>query len=210
MVLNMEYQQTGEWLGFFSYQKTEWGNYLQIPQLHLGTWGSRLILLLDGAALLLGLALIIYLVILVKNIFLSKKTHAESTEVFSYLYLIGMALVVLLFRGGLLFSLNRFFFCSAFFCVAAIYFYQKLNTISFKNIGIILGALTMFWLLFGSYTHIQVFISFFLLSIYLLLYLLLKNKNDKIVNIAYIAILVCNVILQVILLEKFLLGDWVA
>lgn len=204
----IQHHYTGEWFKFFEAQKG-WGNYLQLPALPLNSWGGGFILRLDGAALVFGL---ISGVLILAKIF--KMNFIKSIEIpkevfFSLCYLAGITLSVLLFRGGLLFSLNRFVFATPFVIVAAHFYIQQ--PFSFNRRQLIIGFVSLFafWLLLGSYLHISALIPFLMLSIYLFLVLLLKDKREFIPKMAIWCLIGMNVLFQVILVLKFLNKDWV-
>ena len=107
---------TGRWFEFFGVQKL-WGNFLQFPQLPLRFWGGEMIGRLDGTALLFGLSAGL---VLLRHLLPGKyapQTQLPKEVVLSLAYLGGISLTVLLFRGGSLFSLNRFVFAVPFIIV---------------------------------------------------------------------------------------------
>lgn len=204
----IQHHYTGEWFKFFEAQKG-WGNHLQLPSLPLNSWGGGLILRLDGAALVIGL--ISGLIILAKIFKLNfiKATVISKEVFFSLCYLAGITLSVLLFRGGLLFSLNRFVFATPFVIVVANYFIQQPFSFSKKQLIIGFVSLFAFWLLLGSYLHITALIAFLMLSIYLFLIILLKNKREFIPKMAAWCLIGLNITFQLILFIKFLNKEWV-
>ena len=117
MVSFIQFLDTGEWFKFFEAQK-HWGNFLQIPRFPLTSWAGGFIVRLDGFAFLIGIILGGFLLGLIFKLKQFRNTIIPSEVIFSLAYLGGITLIVLLFRGGSLFSLNRFIFATPFIIVA--------------------------------------------------------------------------------------------
>jgi hypothetical protein len=125
----IQYLYTNKWFVFFSAQQ-QWDNSLRIPKLPLTSWAGGTITRLDGTALLVGLIAFFILIRIVVRYFKSINTNTISRSfLFSLLYLCGISLIVLLFRGGSLFSLNRFIYASPYFILC---FFIFLKTENFK------------------------------------------------------------------------------
>lgn len=204
----IQHHYTGEWFKFFEAQKG-WGNHLQIPTLPLNSWGGGLILRLDGTALVIGLISGIFVLAKILKLSFLKTIDLPKEVFFSLCYLAGITVSVLLFRGGLLFSLNRFVFATPFIIIVADFYIRQSITFKTKQLIACFITLFAFWLILGSYLHITALISFLALTVYLFTILLLKNKNQLIPTIAIWSLISLNFIFQVILLIKFLNKEWV-
>lgn len=204
----VQYNDTGEWFKFFAAQKM-WGNELQIPKLPFTSWAGGLIVRLDGTAMLVGLVSGIMLLFFM----IRKKTSAVKILppelIFSLAYLSGITLSVILFRGGSLFSLNRFVLASAFIFVAADYYLKQDFKFSFKQIMICLLILMIYWLSFGSYVHILTLLKFLLISIYLTLFICIKSENKMIGKYSLLLFAAINFTFQGVFFFRFLNGEWV-
>ncbi len=198
-----QYYDTGQWFQFFSVQ-ADWGNHLQVPSFPLRSWGGNMITRLDGVALLFGMgAGITLLLFLVKKEIRHKKKLSPEV-LLSLAYLGGITLSVLLFRGGSLFSLNRFVFASPFILVAMNYYLKQSFQFSIKQLGIILFALVLYWLSFGSYVHIQAFLKFFAVSVYVLLFFGMKSNHEFLSKLSIIAFIILNFIFLITFYVHFL------
>lgn len=216
VVAIIQYIDTNEWFKFFSAQ-SYWGNHLQIPKLPLSSWGGDQITLLDSSAFLIGIfSAIVCIVLLTKSIprckSITRKFSWLITNnkeiIFSLLYLAGITFSVLLFRGGKLFSLNRFIYATPYFFILIKWLSDQKFKIKSIHIAILILALNLFFLLSGSYNHIQGILKYFILSVHLLLFIL---SNSTIVKRSYFPILVLiNFSIQIILFIHFLQNHWVA
>src|ERR1035437_469568 len=204
----IQHYYTGKWFEFFEVQKG-WGNKLQMPSFPLTSWAGGLIVRLDGAALLFGtVAGIIMCLYILKAKFMQRITMPKEV-VFSLCYLAGISLTVLFFRGGSLFSLNRFVFVVPFIIIAANFYLTQKITFSNKQMIIAFVLINIFWLSFGSYVHIQEFLKFFALSLYLFLLILFKSYKSIIQKTSLILLIIINTIFQFVFLIRFLNGNWV-
>lgn len=200
---------TGAWLSFFDVQSEYWDNTLRIPSLPLRSWAGMKITMLDGFALSVSMMSGIALFKSLQPNFKRLKSNAPKGLVFSLLYLLGIGLVVLLFRGGELFSLNRFVFASAFFVVAAFYFAKlKLS----KKAFYFPLALFLYWLLFNSYVHIQTLLKYLLVTLFLSLPVVMQieMKNKWISRLAAAILFAGLAAIQLYFFSRHLGGQWVA
>ncbi|NVO02739.1 MAG: hypothetical protein HXX09_08520 [Bacteroidetes bacterium] len=204
----IQHHYTGNWFEFFSVQ-SGWGNKLQIPKFPLSSWAGGLIVRLDGAALLFGTAAGIILILKIFKAKFLKDILMPKEVIFSFCYLAGMALSVFIFRGGSLFSLNRFLFATPFIIVAANYFFKQNFSINKKNLGLIFFLFLLFWLSFGSYGHLRTFLLFLALSIYLFLFVGTKTNNQLLNKISLILLILVNFIFQILFFIRFMNGGWV-
>jgi hypothetical protein len=203
----VHYHYTGIWFVFFKAQEG-WSNSLRIPSLPLRSWGGNNITRLDGTALaagiFAGIACLGWLIAYFKN----KVLPVGKEALFSMAYLAGISLLILFFRGGSLFSLNRFVFATPFFTLAFLYFLRNVRLKAKQLVYLFLG-LSIFWLLFGSYVHIQANMKYELLSAFLLLPFLVYSESKWVSRISYILFLSTNLILQAYFLYRFLGNEWV-
>jgi hypothetical protein len=185
-----------------------WGGVFHFLKLPFTSWGGDLIARFDGVSMLFG----IFSGLLLFFIFLKtpySKRHLIAKEVvFSLIYLFGVTVFIIL-RGGMLFSLNRFIFASPFIIIGVNFWLNQTSFIKGKQLLYIFGFICLFWLLFGSYVHIQTFIKYFLLSIYVVLIFVVKLENKSIRKLALCLLIVLNVIFQLIFYIRFLSGNWV-
>jgi hypothetical protein len=204
----IQFLDTGEWFKFFTAQK-EWGNQLQIPKLPLTSWAGGFIVKTDGFAFLIGVLTGGYLSAVILKLKWVKGMVPPEEVVFSLAYLGGITLLVLLFRGGSLFSLNRFVFATPFIIVAFNFWINKDIYLKSKKLLLIFGLIFTFWLLFGSYVHIQQTIKFALLSLYAILIFTVKSDREIIRRYSLLLLLIINFTFQIIFYLRFLNGEWV-
>lgn len=206
----IQFADTGEWFQYFNAQG-EWDNSLRIPSLPLRSWDDQLVIRYDGLALLIGLVCSgILIKELIKTIKRKEPSKIPIEVLFSLLYLAGISFAVLLFRGGSLFSLNRFVFSTAFFIVVLHYYLTLKWEITWKTSLFIFLGFNVYWLLFGSYVHIAFLMKFVLLSIFLWIFLLMKLNNDKVWKMAYWFSLIVMFQFQIYLIIRYLDGKWIA
>jgi len=204
----IQYLYTHKWFIFFDAQKS-WDNSFRIPHLPFTSWSGGNIVRLDGTALLVGLIAIGAVIRIATNYFkTTKSTIISKTFLFSLLYLSGMALIVLLFRGGSLFSLNRFIFASPYFIVC-FFFFLKTENFKLKNIYLLFIGLSLYWLLFASYVHIQTIAKYELISLFILLPFLLLVNNKTIKAVSFYSFISINIALQLYFMYRFLNYEWV-
>jgi len=204
----IQFFDTGEWFKFFRAQEG-WGNHLQMPKLPLTSWAGGFIAKTDGFAFLIGVIAGGYLSALILKLKWIKGLMPHREVIFSLAYIGGITLSVLMFRGGSLFSLNRFVLATPFIIVALNYWTTQPINLSFKKLLLIFGFIFSFWFLFGSYVHIQQIMKFALLSLYVLLIFALKSDKVAIRNYSLILLTTINFIFQIIFYIRFLNGEWV-
>lgn len=206
LVNYIQWLDTGEWFKTFSVQK-KWGNELQIPKFPLSSWGGGMITRLDAYAMIIGLISgIVLLITLVK-----KNMNIPKEVLFSLAYCAGITLMVIFFRGGLLFSLNRFVFATPFVIVIFNYWFS-LKNIQLNNKTLLyffVGSL-LFWLaFFKAHVHIQTFLKYAFLSGYIFLPILIVKEGWQ-NKIIWGILLILNISFQILLFVKFLSNEWVA
>jgi hypothetical protein len=207
-VFTMQYLQTGDQFAFFKVQKG-WGNYLRLPSFPLNSWAGGFILRLDAITFFLGISsacLLAYMIF--KKIKTKAAVAYDKPFIFSLGYLSFLIVIILLTRGGILNSLNRYLFCSAFFIVAAGEVLQ-MRIFSLRSLGLLFFSSGLCWILFGSYVHIQTLLKFELMSLYLILFFCCTSEIKLLKNIATYTVVCCNIIFMLIFYHRFLTGEWV-
>ena len=207
IVFALQYVQTGDPLAFVHVQRG-WGNYLRLPSMPLNSWAGGLILRLDALSFFFGIsaAIVLAWVTLHKN---AVQQQAMTRPVlFSVSYLAFLSFIILFTRGGILNSLNRYLFCSAFFVIAMNDFLSR-KIFSARNVLILLVGSGLFWLLFGSYVHIQTLLKFEFLSLYLFLLFTTTSSNMILKNTSYYLVMACNIFFLFFFYHRFLSGGWV-
>lgn len=207
IVFGIHFYYTGNWFSYFEMTKG-WGGILQFPKLPFTSWAGGMILRLDGVALLTGIfSGILLVVIFVKARFL-KNIEIPKELVFSLSYLAGITLFIL-FRGGALFSLNRFVFAVPFIIVA-FNFWRKLDIrFNMKQLWLVFGLIFFFWFLFNSFVHIQTILKFLALTCYVILIFAIKSDRMKVRNTSLILFISVNIIFQIIFYLRFLNAGWI-
>lgn len=208
IVFTIHYYYTGNWFAYFEMTK-QWGNgVLQLPRLPFTSWSEGMILRLDAAAMLVGiLAGLLLLAILFKTK-LFKSVPVSKDVVFALTYVGGVTLF-LIFRGGSIFSLNRFIFATPFIIVAFNFWMKLPLQLRWKHLYYIFGTITLFWLLFGSYGHLQTMLKFSMVSFYMMLIFLPKVDRPHIKRISLVLFIMLNLTFQIIFYLKFLHGHWI-
>lgn len=199
---------TGKWFTFFESQKN-WGNKLGIPTLPLHTWGGDNITRFEASGFFIGICCAIVMLLILFSSKMRNKLNFTKPMLFSIAYLAGATGVVLLFRGGLLFSLNRFIYATPFLMFALGYFISNFS-LSTKQVTYLFFTSLVFWLLFNSYTHIHNFLCFSIVSVILTLVALVNNKNKMLATISIILLIAINNIVAYHLINRHLNGLWVA
>lgn len=204
----IQYLDTGKWFEFFNAQKG-WGNHLQLPKLPLTSWAGGFIVRTDGFACLIGGIAGTYLLYILLNSRRFSQNLPQREIIFSLAYLGGITLSVLMFRGGSLFSLNRFVFATPFIILVLNYWITKEIYLTIKKIIYIGGLIMLFWLLFGSYAHLREMTKFTMLSLYALLIFAMKSDKLVVQKISLYGLILLNFSFQIIFFVRFLQGDWV-
>lgn len=204
--LFIHFTYTGNWFSFMDAQ-SEWDNQLRIPTLPLRSWAGWRVTVMDGTALFVSL---VSGYTLFKWLYRQKnnlRINAPRALVFSMWYIFGVGLLVLLFRGGELFSLNRFVFATAFFIVAAIAFMQQKH--SLKSSYYVL-VMFLYWLLFASYVHIQTLLKYLAATLFNGLAIWSFVDKEKLARPVAVVFFLTLVVLQVYFFYRHLSGEWIA
>jgi hypothetical protein len=207
-VATIQFMDTGEWLRFFSVQ-SEWDNELRFPSLPFRSWSGGFVTRLDAAALFIGFMAIAFIMKSMADKILKREITIHPHLVTSVGYLAGMTILVLAFRGGSLFSLNRFLFATPFLLPVLAGLYEmkiKLNPLKILTLFLVVNS---FFLLFHSYNHIETFLKFLLISAFMCFSIvtLTAEKKSRILNFVMIVFLIA---VQIAVTTRFLLGNWVA
>lgn len=206
----IQFLDTGLWFKSFEAQAV-WGNKLQLPTLPLRSWSQVVIIRYDGIALLCGLVSSFFLLMWIRQkYYLKKEVEVSKILIFSLAYIAGISFAVLLFRGGSLFSLNRFVFATPFAIVAFAAFLNLKDVFKPIHFVYVFISLNAYWLLFASYAHIQVFLAYLLPSLFLVAFIGMKSENIKFRRIMRILTLLIMFEFQIYLLIRYISGTWVA
>ncbi len=199
---------TGNWFAYLEIANAWGGGILRLPRLPFTSWSDCMIVRLDGVAMLIGiLSGVLLASILLKH--RQFKTITVSKDViFSLTYLSGITLFII-FRGGSIFSLNRFVFAVPFIVVACNFWLSLPLRISAKQLIPIFIGITLFWLLFGSYGHIQSMLKFALVSGYVLLLFMAKLESSSVRKTVIFTFILVNFTFQAIFFFRFLDGYWI-
>ena len=170
LVWYVQFIQTGEWFIFFRAQSEIWHQSLSFPSLPLATWDSNHVIWLDAAALYFTLLALVFSLLMMRERIL-QGTGLDSTWAYACIALAGTGMFVLCFRQGMLFSLNRFVFASAFFMYlsprgAMRPFMYRVMSSTWLHISMAVVVS----LLCGGYQHIRLAIAFVMLSVVLVFY----------------------------------------
>jgi hypothetical protein len=202
-----QYYKTGEWFIYFRIQREHFGHSFSIPKLPFSgqegdrrTWISALGFFTDAAALLL--------IIVLGLRWLVKDRTAKDTAVTASLVYLSLTLIQTLFfnpvlgggSGTTMVGIHRYSFATAFFFVFLFYITRTFKYRLSQCLFVFLFA-NVVWLMFNSYVHIQRFLFFNGLTIYIFLYIFGTVKKNSWMTTALIAI---NFSLQIYLLQDFI------
>jgi hypothetical protein len=204
--LYVQWIDTGDWTYFFQSQQA-WGNYFRLPRLPLDTWNHNEVIWLDFASLLICVIAGIVLFSAFINKSLLKKV--DKSTVYALFYLTGTGMFVLLFRGGDLFSLNRFVIATPYLFFAihglkSIVHDMRLRKFIFSVFvcGVLLS------LCFGSYLHIRSLISYLLVLLFFILVLVSYYWKQRVYLNAIVLMLLITI--SVFFRYAILKGHWVS
>ena len=202
----MQHAQTGEWLGFIKAQK-QWGHQLQWPSFPLSS--NPGMVFFDAAGLIIGgCAIVLVFCQLYKRIFKGVVIQ-DKVSFFSTLYVAGVTIVSLAFKGHSIYSLQRYVVPTVFFFffLAGGKWQEKVN---WKFILVFFLFVTLSWELFHAFHHIQTLLKYTIVTAYLSLLLLTYYKNSPLRILAFISIYIISLALQLYLLFLFMDCEWVA
>lgn len=192
-----QYSQTHIGWGFYSAQTTYWDNQWRLPRFPLSSYGDIHIFRLDLTAFSLGLISIILLIQQLRNKIYQKKC-IDDPHIIVYSYIAIISLLVLFTRGGSLFSLNRLVFATIFGGIFIVQLPQIFKKQYFPVIIVI------FLIILNGYSHIRYILN--LLPI-LIPFIFIYYYEKKWAKMGWILLMIG---LQLFLMQKFMLGNWVA
>jgi hypothetical protein len=201
----LQYQQTGEWLGFVKTQRY-YGHYLQWIRLPLTTWGDRIYL--DGAALIAGLLATGVLIRLAWHRCYYQERHRNVAFVFSLAYLSIITILSLLWSGGELFALNRHVFATGFFMVAGIAVLRT-NRFDWTQFCSVFAFCLLVFSLFHFFSDVTSVLATVAAATYLSSWLFLCHREHKWSSAAWYLLYTVNLLIQAHLLDGFMSGYWV-
>jgi hypothetical protein len=219
IVIIIQWHETGVWLAYFKAQSIHWKRVFQLPAFPLTTWGGMSLLWIDGLALLVGMFSIVYLfVIFLKRIILKKVEELYYPHnIFSYTYL-ALAIFSIIFFNGKdgtggtsMMAANRYVLATVFFLVFlndVFIHIQKSNEIIFLTLGVYILVFIMLGIYrpFYARNYIDTLAYFGVLILYYGSYVLLKTRYNIYI---WPAIFITNVILQILLFNRYSQGIWV-
>jgi hypothetical protein len=206
---------TGAWFKFFGVQSA-WGNYLQVPTLPLRTWGGREALLLDAGALVGGMAAMRWVLKRLGSRLRGQFAKFSPALVFSFCYLAGITFAVILFRGGSLFSLNRFVFATPFAFVIVHYFWGLRGNenhhfqVNWRHILAVFVGLELFFFLFRSYVHLEILLCFTGVAVYFTLLTASLLPTQRIAKTSFVIAMLMQFGYLVYACFRLLTGNWIA
>jgi len=209
LVMFFQFLQTNVWFSFFEVQKSGWGNYLRIPTIPLNTWGGDNLLRYDSLAFYSGIFIGFYILKLLFYKSKNKTIKVSSEVVFSLGFIFFTVITILFFRGGMLFSLNRFVFATVFFPIVLNHYFKLEISFTKKDVVLMfLFLLISYCLFFGAYQHIQKFLKFLFTAVIFFSFLLYKYKN---INLKILKPIVFLVVFTLFLWTSNLIltGRWV-
>lgn len=215
-----QYLYSGVWFSFYKAQAI-WDNQIRLPSFPLRSWSGDFITQIDGFAVIIGFFSMFIIGILIYSKVYKKgsKILVTDYQIFSLLYFAGMTSIVLIYRGGSLFSLNRFLFASVFVIPIFEFFHFNSNNILLKYSKTRIASLifiisSIFWIIsFNSVKHIQVFLKFELMSLYLVMLFLMFTSENEIGIKKYLpisTISTVNLILIITFFIRYYSGLWIA
>ena len=215
-----QYLYSSVWFSFYKAQAI-WDNQIRLPTFPLRSWSGEFITQVDGFAALIGVFSMFIIGVLTYSKLLKKRPRILVTDyqIFSLLYFAGMTSIVLIYRGGSLFSLNRFLFASVFVIPILEFFHFNSSNILLKYSKTRIASLifiisSIFWIIsFNSVKHIQVFLKFELMSLYLVMLFFMFTSENEIGIKKYLpisAISAINLILTITFFIRYYSGLWIA
>lgn len=203
LTFSIHYYYTGTFFSFFQAQES-WGNKLSIPSFPLMSWSGGMISRLDGMALAVSLFSMVWVI---RSVIQKKMLSPDL--MLSLLYLAGCGLIVLFFRGGVLFSLNRFVFCSPFFAVMLIHLLNRLPKPALKTALLTFTVLSVYWLAFGSYVHIKTLLKFEGVALFISVIPMIMYDDDRISRMAKSVAIAGSLILFGTFYLRLLMNGWI-
>ncbi len=202
----IHFNYTNKWFVFFEAQKL-WQNHLHLPRLPLRSWGGDASTRFDGSVILVSLLCAYYIGIIFTK-WLKKQTLVSNEVIFAVLYIFGTTFLILSYRDGNLYSLNRFIYATPFIIVLFHHFFNEYR-FRWKDVWFLIIISELIWLLFNSYNHIHNFLLFSAVTAYFVFILLSKHPNKIIANSFMIVLILINSFGLIKLAYRFLNGGWI-
>jgi len=209
LVMAYQYSETGDLWGFYTAQ-SGYGNTLKLPSLPFTSWGGGSTVKLDAVALMIGIVSSLVLVRISLRALRTRSTSAQPELIVSLGYIATVSAIALFLRGGELYSLNRFVMASPFILIVIAAYIDKPRAIEVKRLFLIGTAILTYFMLFGAYVHIQTFVSFILLTVYLIALVNVVSKPTRSIGWAFWTWLVIACCIQLYYLTRYLENKWVA
>ena len=149
--LSIHALHTGEWFTFHQAQ-AHWGNALGWPRLPFSTWSDAPVMMIDSAALMVGM------MAFTRILAVRFGGSTSPATMLGLYYLAGMVFLTLMFRGGALFSLGRFIWAMPFAGVLLIELGRA--EISWQRHRVYLLWIPVCALSCGAYLHVRSLLIF--------------------------------------------------
>jgi hypothetical protein len=210
----VQYVVTGVWFAYFKAQAQHWQRSFDWPSLPLTTWDESRLMWLDGGAGMVGIVALVWLAVLfTKKI----RGHIKPENPKNSVLIVSLAYVSLVFGSAVffnavpvdrtsIFGINRYLFVSPFL-VPPIVALAIGRPFSNKEVLWVFGGLILTGALFGSYLKSVVFVQLLAMSACYTILLLGLQRNKWRPALLVLAVLAW--LMQVILFDAFLSGEWV-
>jgi len=202
----IQYQSTGEYIGFINAQ-AGWNNSLRLPELPFTSWGGAPSVRLDAVALLFGTLSLAWLVLMVA---VRRQPNPSPALIVSLGYISSIAASVVAFRGGELFSLNRFVFATPFALVVLSSATQLRITVSRTPVWLLFISISGFFLIMGSFVHIQTFLAYCAIALHITWLISVPRLPSVLQPIGFWLWVLTTIGLQLFYFIRFMQGGWVA
>jgi hypothetical protein len=200
-----QYYKTGVWFAFFEQEK-HWGHEFAWPTLPFQSMYGHKLLWLNAIAMFAGFVSLLWLIRIGWRWLISNKYQNDRLSVLSFLYLTAIMFVTILFNpiwgAGTtnVYDIHRYAFVSPFFWVF-LYRFIKERAYKLSDYLLVVILSTAFWLLFGSYGHIDYFLYYNTTTAFIVLYMLYSDKRLTWPALAIVAI---NVLVQIKMFQFFI------
>jgi len=202
----IHYSFSNKWFIFFEAQEL-WKNHLHFPEFPLTSWGGDGANRYDASALAISFFCGLYLLSLIQRKIKSSIVLSKDL-VFSLFYITGTSILIIAYRDGNLYSLNRFIYSTLFFVIVLIHFFKE-YIFKWKHVWIVFIGSEIIWLLFASYNHIHNLLLFSAVSLYFIFILFIKHPSKYLSNFSVFTLILINSIGFIKLVCRFLNSSWV-
>lgn len=227
LVASVQRYQTGEWFLFFKVQGQFWNHRFNWPQLPFTTWSEARMLWIDAIALVFGIMAILFCCVWLFRCFQKNPNPAKippTIVLFSAAFLSLSTFSVVFFdsrdspEGTTLMSLNRYIIASPFFIV---FLWHLLKPGEFFAEYLLLTAVAITVMVIcvypteGQFEDLKyrmiknntTWLYLGMIAVYVLSYLVMKLKEVRPDLMA--GMYVVNMVMQLYLLNEFLVKNWV-